>query len=156
MSFEQFSTNLLVQGLTDELTRELYETGEERQVAQGEIIMHEGDPPHHLFVILKGEFEAFLPLTDDRPSKVRLDVLGPGGCVGEYGLIDHQPASASVKALQDGLVFHVRHEDLEKFLNQRHEAGCVIYRNLMTELVRRLRMNNSELDLFAYPTAGAG
>lgn len=154
MSFEQFSTNPLVRGLSPGLIREFFEIGDERSIGKGELIMNEGDPPNHLYVILKGEFEAFLPLTEDRPTKVRLDTLGPGGCVGEYGLIDHQPASASVKAKTDGLVFHVLHEDLENFLNQRHEAGCVIYRNLMIELVRRLRMSNSELDLFAYPMVG--
>ena len=69
-----------------------------------ELILSEGSPTDGLYVLLEGEVEIFLPQRTSsgaqRPSRVRLNRLGPGRCLGEYGVIDDQPSSASVEALQ--------------------------------------------------------
>src|SRR2546427_9567860 len=56
-----------------------------------------------LYVALEGEVEVFLPERAGsgahRPSRIRLNRLGPGRCLGEYGVIDDQPSSASAEAL---------------------------------------------------------
>src|SRR3989442_9838932 len=56
-----------------------------------------------LYVVLEGEVEVFLPERAGsgahRPSRIRLNRLGPGRCLGEYGVIDDQPSSASAEAL---------------------------------------------------------
>ena len=69
----------------------------------GQLLLREGRKGDGLYVILAGEIEFFLPERSPtgarRPSRVRLNVLGPGRCFGEYGLIDEQPSSASAQAL---------------------------------------------------------
>src|SRR5215470_19379668 len=70
-----------------------------------ELILSEGSPTDGLYIVLEGEVEVFLPERAAsgalRPSRIRLGRLGPGRCLGEYGVIDDQPSSASVEALGD-------------------------------------------------------
>ena len=68
-----------------------------------DLILSEGSPTDGLYVVLEGEVEVFLPERAGsgahRPSRIRLNRLGPGRCLGEYGVIDDQPSSASAEAL---------------------------------------------------------
>ena len=72
---------------------------------------------------------------------------------GEYGFVDHQPVFANARAVGETVLFHISYENFERFLSQHHDAGCVLCRNLIVELVRRLRAENESLDLFAFPSA---
>ena len=70
-------------------------------VGAGEMLLSEGHKGRGLYVILEGNIEVFLPERSvagvRRPSRVRLNVLGPGRCLGEYGVIDDQPSSARLR-----------------------------------------------------------
>ena len=154
MSYQNFTESFLMRDLPLDLSRDLFQRGEVMRVSFGTEILHEGDPPRHLYIILDGSFEVFLPHIQDRLTRVKLGRIGKGQCVGEYSYIDKRPVSATVKALKDSTVYHILHEDLQSFIEEHHEAGCVIYRNLMVELVWRLRAENADLDLFTYPLTG--
>ena len=69
--------------LDDEDARWLDGAGERRRVRAGEEIVPEGVPPHHLFVVIEGEFEA-------SPA--------PGG---------------AVRAATDGVLLCIAREELE-------------------------------------------
>lgn len=154
MSYQSFSESFLMRDLPLNLSWDLFQRGEVMQVSRDTEILHEGDPPRHLYVILDGSFEVFLPHSEKRLTRVVLGRIGNGQCVGEYSFIDKHPVSATVKALTAGTVYHVFHDDFQRFIEEHHDAGCVIFRNLMMELVSRLRDQNSYLDLFAYPLTG--
>lgn len=62
-------------------------------------VFHLGDPPNGLYVILKGRLRVYVPGKTGAPQKT-LVVLEPGACVGEFGLIDGQPRSASVDTVE--------------------------------------------------------
>jgi CRP-like cAMP-binding protein len=62
-------------------------------------VFHLGDPPNGLYVILKGRLRVYVPGKAGAPQKT-LVVLEPGACVGEFGLIDGQPRSASVDTIE--------------------------------------------------------
>src|SRR5437867_8386144 len=61
-------------------------------VNEGQAVITEGRRGEGLYVILEGSVEFFLPEHSatgaERLSRVRLNVLGPGRCFGEYGVID--------------------------------------------------------------------
>ena len=67
----------------------------------GQELLWEGRKGRGLYVVLDGRVEVFLPERSvagmKRPSRVRLNVLEPGRCFGEYGLIDEvlQPGKGS-------------------------------------------------------------
>lgn len=62
-------------------------------------IFHIGDKPTGLYVVLKGRLRVYLPAANGEPLKI-LATLEPGASVGEFGLIDGQPRSASVDSIE--------------------------------------------------------
>ncbi len=62
-----------------------------RDHADGDMIFRQGDRGDVMYVIVDGEVALEV---DDHP----LDVVGPGGIIGEMALVDGQPRSASARA----------------------------------------------------------
>ena len=154
MTKVDFQRDQIFHRLPETLCQTLFESGETRAVPAGDIIVSEGDPLHHLFIVLEGRTEALLPKTGSRQASVRLNKFGPGDCFGEYAFIDRRPASATVRALTDAEVFCIHYDDLRAFLDGHPTVASIIYQNLLHILVRRLRMTNAELDLFTLSFTG--
>ena len=129
-------------------------------VRPGQTLLSEGGKGDGLYVILEGDIEFFLPGRSEakvpRPSRVRLNVLGPGRCFGEYGMIDDQPSSASAQALSAARLCLLVTSDLRRIVSEHDRIGKVIYANLLRFLVSRLRAKDRELDIvmFAEETDG--
>lgn len=120
----------------------------------GQMLLSEGRKGDGLYVILEGEVEFFLPERSvagvRRPSRVRLNVLGPGRCFGEYGLIDDQPSSASAQALTAARLCVLGTADFHRLVHENDRVGKTIYTNLLRFLVGRLRSKDRELDLILF------
>jgi CRP-like cAMP-binding protein len=75
-------------------------------LAEGERLFHEGEPGHQMYIVRSGTLEL-------RLGRRLLEVVGPGGVVGEMSLVDPAPRSAtavagpgcSVVAIDEGM-FH--------------------------------------------------
>ncbi len=123
-------------------------------VGAGQTVLSEGRKGGGLYIILEGNIEFFLPdhsaAGARRPSRVRLNVLGPGRCFGEYGVIDDQPSSASAQALTAARLCFLPTGDLRRIVDQNDRIGKVIYANLLRFLVSRLRAKDRELDLVLF------
>lgn len=63
----------------------------------GDLIVKQGDPPAHFYVIEQGEVEV-LRATPDRPDGEVIAVLGAGNFFGEAALVNNRPRTASVRA----------------------------------------------------------
>jgi len=117
-----------------------------------ELILSEGSPTDGLYIVLEGEVEVFLPERAAsgalRPSRIRLGRLGPGRCLGEYGVIDDQPSSASVEALGPVKLCFLSKARFRQLLERHDRLGRIAYANLLRYLVSRLRGKNKELDIF--------
>src|ERR671931_1295618 len=109
---EFLATVPLLQGLDDaELTR-LAELMRERSYPKGSIILFEDDPGDSLFIVRSGRVKVVLVGEDGR--EVILGVLGIGQHFGELALIDEQPRSAHVIAMEDASMIVLRREDFRK------------------------------------------
>src|SRR3989442_13743424 len=68
-----------------------------------ELILSESSPTDGLYIVLEGEVEVFLPERAGsgahRPSRARLNRLGPGRGLGENGPIHDNPSSPSAQSL---------------------------------------------------------
>jgi CRP-like cAMP-binding protein len=121
-------------------------------VRAGEIVLDEGQPVSGLYVILEGRVEFFLPEHGPsgrrRATRVRLNVLGPGRCFGEYSLVDEKPSSASAQAQMAGRLCLLAGPDFHRLTEQHDRLGKLVYRNLLRFLVSRLRSKDQELDVF--------
>jgi CRP/FNR family cyclic AMP-dependent transcriptional regulator len=67
-------------------------------VPRGGIILNEGDAGDSLFAIANGRVKVFIGDEDGR--EITLKMLGPGDFFGELSLIDQEPRSASVSAVE--------------------------------------------------------
>jgi len=117
----------------------------------GELILSEGTPGDGLYIVLEGEVEVFLPERaasgTHRPTRVRLNRLGPGRCLGEYAVIDDQASSASAAALTDASLGFLPKAEFRKFVERHDRVGRIVYANLLRYLISRLRGKDRELDL---------
>jgi CRP/FNR family cyclic AMP-dependent transcriptional regulator len=105
----------------------------ERRLAKGSVILMQGDPGDALYLITSGQVKVVLIGEDGR--EVILSVLGPGAFFGEMSLLDDEPRSAHVVAMDEATVLQLRREDFQARLRSSPEVAVAVLR----ELSRRLR-----------------
>jgi CRP/FNR family transcriptional regulator, cyclic AMP receptor protein len=107
---------------------------DEEMFEKGQYIVNEGDLGKELFIIIKGEVEVV-------SNGSRIDLMKSGASFGEMALIDSQPRSADVIALDDVLVLKMERDDFHEILKQREEVSIGVIRVLN----RRIRNLNQRL-----------
>jgi CRP/FNR family transcriptional regulator, cyclic AMP receptor protein len=122
----------------DELLK-FAELTRERTYPKGSVILFQGDPGDSLYVLRQGRAKVVLIGEDGR--EVILGVLEPGAHFGELALIDDQPRSAHVIAMEDSQLLILRREDFRR----RVEANPPVAWALLTELSRRLRRADQKI-----------
>merc|ERR1719409_1643273 len=81
---------------------------------KGEVIMREGQPGHHFFVLESGECSIFKG-TQDFTSTPK-ETIGPGTLFGDQALINHTPRVKSVVAKNDVEVLVLSRGKFERLL----------------------------------------
>ncbi len=109
------------------------ELARERTYPKNSVILFEDDPGDALFVVATGQVKVVLIGEDGR--EVILSVLGEGEFFGEMALIDDEPRSAHVIAMEDSTLVVLRREDFQSILMQVPAIALA----LLKELSRRLR-----------------
>jgi len=104
-----------------------------RSVTRGSIIMVAGDPIESLYIVLSGRLKVMMSDADGK--EVILSILGSGEYFGEMGLIDDNPRSATVVAIEACELLAVARRDFKKCLAENAELTNAVMRGL----VRRLR-----------------
>ena len=122
----------------DELLK-FAELTRERTYPKGSVILFQGDPGDSLYVLHQGRAKVVLIGEDGR--EVILGVLEPGAHFGELALIDDQPRSAHVIAMEDSQLLILRREDFRR----RVEANPPVAWALLTALSRRLRRADQKI-----------
>ena len=150
MSTQNFAKNRIVLDLSDTQVEQLFSAGSVTRIDKDKTAVHEEQTLDSVYVLLDGEALVFLPESENRLAQVDLTTLTTGDFFGEYTFIDQQQASASVKALTDCKLYSISHDVFRTYLEQNKDAGYLIYRNLLSVLVERMRNNNAELDLFNF------
>jgi CRP-like cAMP-binding protein len=129
---------LLSQIDREELER-LAELTREKQYPKGSVILFEDDPGDSLYIVRQGRVKVVLIGEDGR--EVILGVLGVGEHFGELSLIDEQPRSAHVIAMEDSILLVLRRDDFRR----RVDAQPRIAWALLVELSRRLRRADDKI-----------
>lgn len=129
---------LLARIVPPELQR-LAEMTREKQYPKGSVVLFEGDPGDSLFIVRGGRVKVVLVGEDGR--EVILGILGVGEHFGELSLIDQQPRSAHVIAMEDASLLVLRSEDFKR----RVEAAPEIAWAMLAELARRLRRADDKI-----------
>lgn len=111
----------------------------EKSYPKGSVILFEDDPGDSLFVVRSGRVKVVLVAEDGR--EVILGILGVGEHFGELSLIDDQPRSAHVVAMEESTLLVLRREDFRR----RVEANPAVAWALLMELSRRLRRADDKI-----------
>lgn len=113
----------------------------ERSCEAGEVVFREGDDPDALYIVVKGRVQVTRQLSARR--QVVLAALGEGDFFGEMGLIEDQPRSATVTAVEVSRMLVMSKRD---FMTA-WKADPMIAFGVTKVLSRRLREKNVELSL---------
>lgn len=111
----------------------------EKSYPKGSVILFEDDPGDSLFVVRAGRVKVVLVAEDGR--EVILGILGVGEHFGELSLIDDQPRSAHVVAMEESTLLVLRREDFRR----RVEQSPAVAWALLLELSRRLRRADDKI-----------
>ena len=111
----------------------------EKGYPRGSVIVFEDDPGDAFFVVRQGRVKVVLIAPDGRD--VILGLLGVGEHFGELALIDDQPRSAHVVAMEDAQLLVLRREDFRR----RVEENPAVAWALLQELSRRLRRADEKI-----------
>lgn len=107
----------------------------------GHVFMREGEVSDFLLLIKKGHVK----VTTGQPPRI-VAFRGPGETVGELGVIDDEPRSATVIAWGDVEVLHVPATELRKFLDQHRRAEQALHTAVRKRLAQATRkISDSDL-----------
>jgi CRP-like cAMP-binding protein len=107
----------------------------EMEVAQGTVVVKEGEPADEAFVIIEGV--AHVELNGEKLSD-----LGEGDFFGELSLLDGGPRTATVIAESPMFVLMMNAEQLEQVVR----SAPAVALTMLKELSRRLRKADARLD----------
>lgn len=111
----------------------------EKSYPKGSVILFEDDPGDSLFIVREGRVKVVLVAEDGR--EVILGILGVGEHFGELSLIDDQPRSAHVVAMEESTLLVLRRDDFRRRVEQNPAVAWA----LLLELSRRLRRADEKI-----------
>jgi len=141
---ERLRNKTLFVGLTDEQLDRIIECSNEVRIEKGETIVQQNEPGDTLFVIMDGKVE----ITHDTRKDGVLAQLSSseapvyqykGDFFGEMALLDTEPRSATVIAIENCTLLSLNRNDLGELFAEDPSIHIVIIGNIARVLSRRLR-----------------
>ena len=109
----------------------------------GCVVLNEGDESNCLCIIIKGVINIFKGLPHGEHLKIA--DISAGEPVGEMGIVNGKPFSASAIAPENSVVLLITREDFEDIVNQHRELGNKLLWKLASLLSVRLRLTTARL-----------
>ncbi|MGD2183911.1 mechanosensitive ion channel domain-containing protein [Lusitaniella coriacea] len=113
------------QNFTDIELRQLIEVGYRQRLHESEILFHEGNPGDAFYIVLSGAVEVFVEKIDKH-----LATLPAGNFFGELSLMLGIPRTASVRALEETILFVINDKGFKRILQEQPELSEVIIHEL--------------------------
>jgi CRP-like cAMP-binding protein len=88
----------LFASLSETELRAVRQACRERRFKAGDILLHEGDPGQILYILGTGRAKSVM--ASPHGAETILRIHGPGESIGELSLLDDEPRSASVVAME--------------------------------------------------------
>lgn len=123
----------LLRDLTDEDLGHIAALAHRRTFRRGEVVFHQGDAGDALHIVETGRLKVVV--YGESASETVLSILGPGESFGELALIDGEPRSATVQALEPAETVSVRRDEFLALLRTHPETN----ERLLVALVAKIR-----------------
>ncbi|HAA55357.1 MAG TPA: hypothetical protein DCE42_11410, partial [Myxococcales bacterium] len=140
----------LFQELEEDKQQALMEAFELQQVSPGSKVIHEGEAPSGLYILLHGAAEVWATAEDD--SKVRVATLTEGDTFGEFSLLTGDPTTAEVLLPEGGTLFHLPAQSYNDLLGHIPQLGEKLdnlmetRREILNDMVAPVEADFEELD----------
>lgn len=96
-------------------------------VAQGTVILHEGEEGDRLYVVVEGNVRI-------SRSGTEIAELDPGAYFGEIGILADVPATATATATTDTLLLAITREDFHSMLADNFSSVLAVIRNIVLRM----------------------
>lgn len=126
----------LFKGLTQDEVAKIFAKGMTMRCVKGEVLFYQGTIGSQMYVLLGGKVGVF---EGEKP----IATLTPGAMFGEMALVNKEPRSATVRALEDSRVFVLSESTFEKLLTKR--VAIRILLNIISTLSLRLKDSNARV-----------
>jgi len=142
--------------LTAEQSAVLAELVTVRDLAEGEILVDEGESDDHVHVIVSGAL-AVAKQMEAGQRWINLNVLTKGDLAGELAFMDGKPHYAALRATVPTRVFSLKREKLESLLDR---EPLIVYRvmraifRVVHGILHRMALQASELTNYIYKQHG--
>jgi CRP/FNR family transcriptional regulator, cyclic AMP receptor protein len=123
-----------------------------RKIAAGTTFIAEGDERTDFMVlVIEGEVTVE-SIVVSRVAPITVNVIGPGSVIGEMGLVDGEPRSASCTASTDLRCAILTRESLEDLIQAEPAAGAKFMMAISLRIAARMRETADKLKLYAQLT----
>jgi CRP-like cAMP-binding protein len=137
-------------GLTMEEARVVVRYMTPRFFPANTTFIREGDAGDSGFMALLIEGDVVVErVTVSRTEPVTIRVLGPGSLIGEIGLVDKEPRSASCTAGTDIWCAILTRDGVESMINRDPVVAARLLLGVSANIAERLRDTNRQLKLYA-------
>lgn len=145
-------TSKVFKGLSDDDLNMILAKGKVVTFESNQTIINEGQTGHPLFIVINGRVEVVLPKETGgqaamRATRIKLSRLAQGDCLGEYSLIDREPASASVIAVEPCTLFEISRSNFDEIIETTDFLAKTVFKNILLITIKRARDSNRELDI---------
>ena len=120
------------------------------RVGAGQTFITEGDADNTGFMVLLLDGEVLVEsITVSRTTPVTITILGPGSLIGEMGILDTGPRSASCTASTDIQCAVLTRDALESLIAEQPGIGAKFLLAISARIAERYRDTQNKLKLFA-------
>lgn len=123
--------------LSDDDLEWMLKAGRKRSIQEGDVLIRQGVPVEDVYILLEGRLAAWLTLR--RVPEREIARLQAGEIVGEMSFVDARPPSATVKAVEDSMVFGISKAVLSAKLAADQGFAARFYRALAIYLSTTVR-----------------
>ena len=127
----------LLGGLSEPALQLLAREGQRVIENAGTVILKEGEPGHHLFLIESGSVRVCKKFGE--PGETELDRLGHGEFFGEMCILETLPRSATVQAATEVVLFRISSMVFYHLHQELPDQFSLLVLNVARDLSRRLR-----------------
>ena len=123
------------------------------RIPEGVTFIREGDTDDTDFMLLVLDGEVTVEsIVVSRTAPITVSVLGPGSLIGEMGLLDGQPRSASCTAMSDLRCALLTREALNQLLDDDPRTAAKLMMAISLRIAERMRDNQAKLKMYAQLT----
>jgi CRP/FNR family transcriptional regulator, cyclic AMP receptor protein len=139
--------------LSDEDAKMVVSYMQPKRIAEGTVFIKEGDSKDtgYMLLVLDGEVTVE-NIVVSRTLAVTVNVLGPGSLIGEMGLVDGEPRSATCTATSELRCAILTRSALEDLMTDEPAIGGKLMMAVSLRIAQRLRDTADKLKLYSQLT----